>query len=56
MITHVADLAFLLITVKAVLLRHEKIYHPVQDFIDENIILTGGDEDEEDEETIDIET
>jgi hypothetical protein len=56
MITHVADLAFLLITVKAVLLRHEKIYHPVQDFIDENIILTGGDEDEKDEETIDIET
>jgi hypothetical protein len=56
MITHVADLAFLLITVKAVLLRHEKIYHPVQDFIDENIILTEGDEDEEDEKTIDIET
>jgi len=43
MITHVADLAFLLITVKAVLLRHEKIHHPVQDFIDENIILSSED-------------
>lgn len=31
------DMAFLMITVKAMVLRTEGIYHPVQDFIDENI-------------------
>lgn len=28
------DIAYILISLKAILLRHEKIYHPVQEFID----------------------
>ena len=60
MITHVPDLAFVLISIKAILLRHEQIYHPVQDFIDENILISPDVledlehiEEDDEEETID---
>jgi hypothetical protein len=36
-ITNVTDIAFILIALKAIILRYDDIYHPVQDFIDENV-------------------
>lgn len=38
-INHLQDLGFLLTTIKAIIFRHEKIYHPIQDVIDEKMTL-----------------
>ena len=34
-ISHAKDVAYILISLKAILLRNENIYHPIQTFIDE---------------------
>ena len=36
-ITHHKDIAYILISLKAILLRQENIHHPIQDFIDATI-------------------
>ena len=36
-ITHAKDIAYILISLKAILLRQENIHHPIQDFIDATI-------------------
>lgn len=36
-ITHAKDVAYILISLKAILLRQENIHHPIQDFIDATI-------------------
>lgn len=38
-ITNVQDLGFLLLVIKAIIFRHEKIEHPVQKLIDENMLV-----------------
>jgi hypothetical protein len=38
-VTHIQDITYVLISLKAILLRHESIHHPIQDFIDETIDL-----------------
>ena len=36
-IDNTKDIAYILISLKAILLRHENIYHPIQTFIDETV-------------------
>lgn len=38
-ISNTKDIAFLMVTIKSILLRHEDIFYPVQKLIDENISI-----------------
>ena len=45
-INQMQDIGFLLSTIKAIIYRHEKIYHPIQDVIDEKMSLDDSPEEE----------
>ena len=38
-IRNVQDMAFTLLVIKAAIMRHDEIYHPIQTLIDENIVV-----------------
>ncbi len=52
-IAHINDIGFILMALKAIMLRYENIYHPIQDFIDQSSTTEDDDSIDTDLDTID---